>query len=98
MEALKAFFGGGGPKTPAFTPLPDRKPNVSAEQRAVPRNVDDIPERVLIHTTIGDITVSLFRQQTPRVKIAFPKIGEHEIYRARIDNILSHRPATTSPP
>jgi hypothetical protein len=72
MEALKAFFGGGGPKTPAFTPLPDRKPNVSAEQRAVPRNINDIPERVLIHTTIGDITVSLFRQQTPRVRIIIP--------------------------
>lgn len=62
-----SFFGGGGPKAPAFVPLPDRKPNVTAEQRAVPRNPNDIPERVLIHTTIGDITVSLFRQQTPKV-------------------------------
>lgn len=68
MDAIKAFFGGGGPKAPAFTPLPDRKPNVSAEQRAVPRDFKDIPERVLIHTTMGDITVSLFRQQTPRVR------------------------------
>lgn len=66
MDKLKALFGGGN-KTPAPEPLPDRKPNVTAEQRAVPRDFNDIPERVLIHTTIGDITVGLFRQQTPRV-------------------------------
>jgi hypothetical protein len=94
MEAIKAFFGGGGPKTPAFTPLPDRKPNVSAEQRAVPRNVDDIPERVLIHTTVGDITVSLFRQQTPRVI----SISHFPIHESDIDSIPSYRHATTSPP
>jgi hypothetical protein len=70
MDKIKAFFGGGGVKTPAFTPLPDRKPNVSAEQRSVPRDHNDIPERVLIHTTVGDITVGLFRQQAPRVSKA----------------------------
>lgn len=67
MDKIKSFFGGGGPKAPAFTPLPDRKPNVSSEQRSVPRSYKDIPERVLIHTTMGDITVSLFREQTPKV-------------------------------
>ena len=67
MDKIKSFFGGGGPKAPAFTPLPDRKPNVSNSQRAVPRSYKDIPERVLIHTTMGDITVSLFREQTPKV-------------------------------
>lgn len=67
MDKIKSFFGGGGPKAPAFTPLPDRKPNVSNEQRSVPRSYKDIPERVLIHTTMGDITVSLFREQTPKV-------------------------------
>ena len=92
MEAIKAFFGGGGPKAPAFVPLPDRKPNVSAEQRAVPRDFNDIPERVLIHTTMGDITVSLFRQQTPRVRATF-QIDSHN---TTLTTIL--RPATTSPP
>ena len=67
MDKIKAFFGGGGPKAPAFTPLPDRKPDVSNAQRSVPRSYKDIPERVLIHTTMGDITVSLFREQTPKV-------------------------------
>jgi hypothetical protein len=67
MDKIKSFFGGGGPKAPAFTPLPDRKPDVSPSQRSVPRSYKDIPERVLIHTTMGDITVSLFREQTPKV-------------------------------
>jgi hypothetical protein len=60
-------MGNSSSKTPAFTPLPDRKPQVSAAQAAVPRDFHDIPERVLIHTTLGDITVGLFREQTPRV-------------------------------
>lgn len=80
MDAIKAFFGGGGPKAPAFTPLPDRKPNVSAEQRAVPRDFKDIPERVLIHTTMGDITVSLFRQQTPRTCHNFATLAASGFY------------------
>lgn len=72
MEKIKSFFGGGGPKAPAFQPMPDRKPEVSAEQRQVPRDFNQIPERVLIHTTLGDITVSLFREQTPRVYLPYP--------------------------
>lgn len=60
-------MGNSSSKTPAFTPLPDRKPQVSAAQAAVPKDFHDIPERVLIHTTLGDITVGLFREQTPRV-------------------------------
>ena len=73
MDKIKSFFGGGGPKAPAFTPLPDRKPNVSNSQRTVPRSYKDIPERVLIYTTMGDITVSLFREQTPKVNNSFKK-------------------------
>jgi hypothetical protein len=78
MDKLKSFFGGGGPKPPAFEPLPDRKPNVTNEQRAVPRP-NDIPERVLIHTTMGDITVSLFREQTPKVKLTILSYGTSHI-------------------
>ena len=101
MDKLKAFFGGGGPKTPAFVPLPDRKPNVSNEQRAVPRNYDDIPERVLIHTTMGDITVSLFREQTPKVIIITIKINPISVpSNIPKPNVLSqpNRLATISPP
>lgn len=72
MDKIKALFGGGGAKAPAFQPMPDRKPKVSAEQRQVPRDFNQIPERVLIHTTLGDITVSLFREQTPRVRLPYP--------------------------
>lgn len=71
MDKIKSFFGGGGPKAPAFQPMPDRKPEISAEQRQVPRDFNQIPERVLIHTTLGDITVSLFREQTPRVCLPY---------------------------
>lgn len=66
MDKLKALFGKSD-KPPAPAPLPDRAPNVSPEQRQVPSNPNYIPERVLIHTTLGDITVGLFREQTPKV-------------------------------
>ncbi|KAL1585821.1 hypothetical protein WHR41_05063 [Cladosporium halotolerans] len=65
MDKLKALFSKSD-KPAAPAPLPDRTPNVTDEQRQVPANPSDIPERVLIHTTLGDITVGLFREQTPR--------------------------------
>lgn len=66
MDKLKALFGKGDrPAPPA--PLPDRSPDVTPEQRQVPESYTTIPERVLIHTTLGDITVGLFREQTPKV-------------------------------
>ncbi|GAB7332428.1 hypothetical protein MBLNU13_g04234t1 [Cladosporium sp. NU13] len=80
MDKIKAFFGGGGPKAPAFTPLPDRKPEVSNAQRSVPRSYKDIPERVLIHTTMGDITVSLFREQTPKTCHNFTTLAATGFY------------------
>jgi hypothetical protein len=106
MDKLKAFFGGGGPKAPAFTPLPDRKPEVSNAQRSVPRSYRDIPERVLIHTTMGDITVSLFREQTPKVGKTIERIKNFEKKKPSSTFIPPHtqptktpiRHATTSPP
>lgn len=103
MDKIKAFFGGGGPKAPAFTPLPDRKPDVSNAQRSVPRSYRDIPERVLIHTTMGDITVSLFREQTPKVGKIVERIKKSEKtssisiprHAQRLTSLPRH--ATTSP-
>ena len=54
QNTKEKVMGNSSSKTPAFTPLPDRKPQVSAAQAAVPRDFHDIPERVLIHTTLGD--------------------------------------------
>lgn len=66
MDKLKALFSKSD-RPPAPEPLPDRTPDVTPEQRQVPSSYTDIPERVLIHTTLGDITVGLFREQTPKV-------------------------------
>ena len=71
MDKLKALFSKSD-RPPAPAPLPDRAPEVSAEQRQVPSNPNYIPERVLIHTTLGDITVGLFREQTPKVNHILP--------------------------
>ncbi|KAM0692802.1 hypothetical protein Q7P36_007358 [Cladosporium allicinum] len=80
-------MGNSSSKTPAFTPLPDRKPQVSAAQAAVPRDFHDIPERVLIHTTLGDITVGLFREQTPRTCHNFATLAATGYY----NSVPAHR-------
>lgn len=73
MDKLKALFSKSD-RPPAPEPLPDRTPDVTPEQRQVPASYTDIPERVLIHTTLGDITVGLFREQTPKVSHQIPSL------------------------
>ena len=88
QNTKEKVMGNSSSKTPAFTPLPDRKPQVSAAQAAVPRDFHDIPERVLIHTTLGDITVGLFREQTPRV-------SHHVVH--IVDCLAGRRPTSQIP-
>ncbi|KAM0712199.1 hypothetical protein Q7P37_011293 [Cladosporium fusiforme] len=86
MDKLRALFGKGDrPATPE--PLPDRAPNVTSEQREVPLHYSLIPERVLIHTTLGDITVGLFREQAPKTCHNFATLAATQYY----DNVPIHR-------
>jgi peptidyl-prolyl cis-trans isomerase-like 1 len=66
MSFFKKLFGKSGSEDSgsSSSPAPSGKPGVPTGQST---GDGDNAEGVLMHTTLGDITIALFRDQTPRV-------------------------------
>jgi peptidyl-prolyl cis-trans isomerase-like 1 len=65
MDKLKSMFGKHeeGSSSSSTTPQSTSRPAGGAQTGGDPSNA----EGVVLHTTLGDITIALFKDQTPKV-------------------------------
>jgi peptidyl-prolyl cis-trans isomerase-like 1 len=67
MDKLKSMFGKHeeGSASSSTTPQSTTRPAGGAQTGGDPNNA----EGVVLHTTLGDITIALFKDQTPKVSL-----------------------------
>ncbi|CAK1363266.1 Peptidyl-prolyl cis-trans isomerase-like 1 [Cercospora beticola] len=75
MDKIKSFLGGSGSSGSA------------AAQAPAPAGAVENPDKVILHTTLGAITVKLFSQQTPRTCTNFATLAKTGKY----DGVIFHR-------
>ncbi|KAK4498884.1 hypothetical protein PRZ48_009394 [Zasmidium cellare] len=83
MDKLRKLFGGDKSKGDSSAPAKPPAGSAGVGSGDIVQN----PNNVVLHTTLGDITVQLFTQQTPRTCANFATLAKTGKY----DNVIFHR-------
>nr|POF26008.1 peptidyl-prolyl cis-trans isomerase-like 1 [Quercus suber] len=89
MDKLKSLFHKNSSSSPSHTAGASTTPTSSSAAPASGSGASDepIPEGVLLHTTLGDITIALYKDQTPKTCRNFATLASRGYY----NNVIFHR-------
>ncbi|WPH02437.1 peptidyl-prolyl cis-trans isomerase-like 1 [Acrodontium crateriforme] len=94
MNKLKSLFGKKDHDSSASsTPTSSSNQNPTPTSSSVPATTgagagdDNIPDGVILHTTLGDMTIALFKTETPKTARNFATLASTGKY----NNVIFHR-------
>ncbi|KAK3638860.1 heme binding [Elasticomyces elasticus] len=91
MDKIKKIFKSGDEKHPEHSSPASSStaPSHASAAASAPSSSigGEIPDGVVLHTTLGDITIALYKDQTPRTCKNFAELARTGKY----DNVIFHR-------